>query len=136
MWISPSIARVGLDFRAGGGHGLVWGTFPLLLAWPGPNGPEPTVRLMLTRQGLQDFEVRLAVLEVLAKLPADRQRPYRDLLDRICRRVILGGVHGCVVGLSQAELSLDFPGYVAEIYRAAEELTGVKTEARWDNPPR
>ena len=38
--------------------------------------------------------------------------------------------------LSQMGLSLDWPAYAARVYRAAEGLSGVKAEARWENPPR
>jgi hypothetical protein len=38
--------------------------------------------------------------------------------------------------LSQCELAYDWPGYVARLHQAAAELAGVKSEARWEAPPR
>jgi hypothetical protein len=38
--------------------------------------------------------------------------------------------------LSQMELNLDWPAYAARVYRAAEELIGIKTEATWEQPPK
>jgi hypothetical protein len=85
----------------------------------------------MMREALQDFEARLTIIEVLAKLPAEQQTTYRTLLDDFRQRCRTGNEI-----LSQMELNLNWPGYVARLYRAAEELTGVKTEAHWDNPPR
>ena len=108
----------------------VWGGYPCRLTWKGPDGPVTTVQLQLIREGLQDFDARLVILEGLSKLPTERQKPYKDLLDDYGRRNRIGEAI-----LSQAELSLDFPSYTAQIYRAAEELSEIKTEASWDNPP-
>jgi hypothetical protein len=128
---APSIARVGLDFWSGGGGGLIWGGFATRLATRRPDGPGPTVRLALMRQGMQDYEARLTLLESLAKLPEQQQKPYRDLFDDLVRRERIGGQF-----LSQTELGLDFSSYVSQVYRAAEELTGIKAQATWENPPR
>ena len=128
---APSIARVGLDFWAGGGGGLIWGGFPTKLASPRPAGAGPTVRFTMMCEGMQDYEVRLAIYDALAKMPADQQQRYRSLLDGLAHRTHLGGQF-----LSQAELSHDWPGYIAQVYRVAAELTGTKSESRWDTPPR
>ena len=130
--LSGRLARVGLDFwpehvRYGP---LIWGLYPIRLAGRGPDGPLPTVRLAMMREALQDFEARLVILEALANRPAEAQEPYRPLLDDLRRRMAIGNAY-----LSQMELALDWPGYAARLYRAAEELTGAKTEARWDEPP-
>jgi hypothetical protein len=37
--------------------------------------------------------------------------------------------------LSQHEPGYDWPGYAARVQEADAELEGVKTAARWDNPP-
>ncbi len=125
------IARFGLDFWSGAGAGLIWGVYPTQLARRGPDGPVPSVRLQMMREGAQDFEARMAILESLAKLPAQQQTAYRALLDDLLRRYRAGEAY-----LSQTELNLDWPGYVARVYRAAEELTGIKTKARWEPPPK
>ncbi|MGD0898148.1 MAG: hypothetical protein ABR915_09960 [Thermoguttaceae bacterium] len=46
------------------------------------------------------------------------------------------GNGGHTMPLSQVELNLDWPAHIAQIYRAAEELTGIKTEAKWEEPPK
>jgi hypothetical protein len=125
------LARVGLDFWSGTGLGLIWGHYPTQLARRGPDGPVPSVRLEMMREGMQDFEARMVILESLSKLPARQQKPYRALLDDLVRRVGAGEAY-----LSQVELGLDWPGYVARVYRAAEEMTGIKTGAAWEQPPR
>jgi hypothetical protein len=130
--------RLGVDFwpKVSRYHGLIWGATPVWLSAPGPKGPLPTVRLQMIREGLQDFEARMAILDASAKLPAEQQKPYRDLLDDLLRRVKAGG--GFLFGaecLPLTELSYDWPAYVARLHAAAAELSGVKTEARWEQPP-
>ena len=131
--LSGRLARVGLDFwpenvRYGP---LIWGLYPIRLAGRGPHGPLPTVRLAMMREALQDFEARLVILQALSGLPADEREAHRRLLDDLRRRMGTGNAY-----LSQMELNLDWLGYVARLYRAAEDLTGLKTQARWDEPPR
>jgi hypothetical protein len=130
--LSGRLARVGLDFWPESVHykPLIWGIYPIRVAGRGPDGPAPTVRLQMMREAAQDFEARLTILDALAKLPAEAHQSNRRLLDDFHRRMATGGTP-----LSQMELNHDWPGYVARLYRAAEALTGVKTEARWDEPP-
>ncbi|MGD0896397.1 MAG: hypothetical protein ABR915_01090, partial [Thermoguttaceae bacterium] len=109
----------------------IWGCFPLYVAGHGADGPVPTVRLQTIRQSLQEFEPRLTVLQSLANLPAEEQKSHRALLDDLHRRMGAGGSY-----LSQMELNLDWPAYAARVYRAAEELIGIKTEATWEQPPK
>ena len=130
--LSGRLARVGLDFWPENVRysPLIWGIYPIRLAVRGPDGPQPTVRLAMMREALQDFEARLVILEALPKLPAPEQASYRALLGDLRRRFAAGNVY-----LSQAELGLDWPGYAAELYRAAEELSGSAAAARWEAPP-
>ena len=130
---SGRLARVGLDFwpEVSRYHAPIWGVYPIHLAGRGADGPVPTVRLQAIQQSLQEFEPRLTILQALAKLPPEQQKTHRALLDDLSRRMAMGGSY-----LSQMELSLDWPAYAARVYRAAEELSGVKAEARWENPPR
>jgi hypothetical protein len=134
--------RLGIDFwpeppsmQRSRYHPLIWGATPLWLTWPGPQGPQPTVRLMMIREGLQDFEARLAIAAQLGRLPAERQKPYRELLDDLGRRTPPFG-EGPVALLPQTELSYDWQGYVAALHAAAAELAGVKVQANWDAPPK
>jgi hypothetical protein len=131
--LSGRVARTGIDFwpESVRYSPLIWGIYPIRVAGRGPDGPLPTVRVQMMREALQDYEARLTILEAIAKLPADEQKPHRDLLEDFSRRMGIGRA-----GLSQMELNLDWPGYVAQTYRAAEALSGMKTEARWDNPPK
>jgi len=98
------------------------------------------VRLQMMREGFQDFEPRLTILEAIKKLPAEERKPYQTLLNDIShsgdrhfgdRRLLGGNPH-----LSQEELRIDWPAYLARTYRAAEELTGIKTEGKWEEPPK
>jgi hypothetical protein len=132
---SGRLARVGLEFwpEAIRYQAPIWGVYPIYLAGRGADGPVPTVRLRNIQQSLQEFEPRLTILEALAKLPPEEQKthPHRALLDDLHRRMAMGGSR-----LSQTELNLNWPAYAARVYRAAEELSGVKTQACWENPPR
>jgi hypothetical protein len=130
-----SLSRVGIDFWPVHGRAqygvLIWGSYALALAGRGAEGPIPTVRMLMMRQGLQDFETRLTVVEALPKLPPEQQKTYRELLDELPRRVAVGNAY-----LAQMELNLDWPDYVAQMHRAAEELSGIKTDAKWEEPPK
>ncbi|MGD0898329.1 MAG: glycoside hydrolase domain-containing protein [Thermoguttaceae bacterium] len=135
--ISGRFARLGLDFWPGDVKysGLIWGAYPLQLMARGATGALPTVRLQMVREGVQNFEARLTIIEAMEKLSEEQKKPYQGLLNDILRgKGRLGG--GSLV-LSQTELNLDAPGsHLAQIYRAAEELTGIKTEAKWEEPPK
>jgi hypothetical protein len=123
--------RVGLDFWDDGPRGgKVQGSVPVRTAACGPDGAIPTVRFQLLREGVQDVEAKMALLDALPKLPADRQQALTKLLDELCHRIGTGDAW-----LSQMELSLDWPGYVARLYSAAAELAGGKPDPGWDQPP-
>jgi hypothetical protein len=128
-----SWARVGIDFWPGVSryYAPVWGTFPARVAARGPDGPVPTVRLQMMREALQDFEARMTILDALPRLPADRQNALRALLDDLLRRATVGERY-----LSQTEVGLDWYAYAARLHQAAAELSGAKTEATWDQPPK
>ncbi|MEI6176970.1 MAG: glycoside hydrolase domain-containing protein [Verrucomicrobiota bacterium] len=102
------LARLGLDFWPGDTkyNNLIWGEYPIRLLARGPAGSVPTVRLQMMREGVQDFEPRLDILEVNAKLPKAQQKSIQSLF-----------------------------GDTYKNYRTAEELAGIKTEASWDTPP-
>jgi hypothetical protein len=131
--LSGRLARVGVDFWADHVRysPLIWGLYPIRLAGRGPDGALPTVRLAMMREALQDFEPRLVILQALATLPAEKQAACRALLDELRRRFAVGNAY-----LSQAELGLGWPGYVARLHAAAAELAGLKMDATWEQPPR
>jgi hypothetical protein len=100
------------------------------LTVPGPHGPEPTVRYQMLREGVQDMELRWAILRALAKTPADRRQAYEELLDEHLRRA-----KWSLSILSQFELQYDWRAYAARVQQAAAELAGQPTQARWETPP-
>ena len=123
--------RVGMDFwdrwpRAG----KVQGSVPVEVLAAGPEGAIPTVRFQLLRQSVQDVEAKLAILKALPNLPAEQQKACRAFLDDLRTRYGVGDGY-----LSQQELSLDWPAYVAKMYELAAEISGAKTVARWEDPP-
>ena len=127
------LARLGLDFWPGDTRYavLIWGEYPRTLLARSDAGPVPTVRLQMMREGVQDFEPRLTIMEAIAKLSKEEQKPYTALLNDFTRRWNFGQT-----ALSQSEINLNWPSYLARIYRAAEELTGIKTEGSWEDPPK
>ena len=66
--------------RSGPGY-FIWAVRPIWLVRPGPDGPLPTARLQMIREGLRDFEARLAIAERILSMPEEKRKPYRDLLD-------------------------------------------------------
>lgn len=89
----------------------------------------PSVRFQLFREGVQDAELRLSIIRAYLMLPEEQRKPYRALLDELPGRV------GASMFLGQNELALDLPAYRARLQVAAAELAGVKSEARWEQPP-
>jgi hypothetical protein len=130
-----SLSWLGLDFwlpgKGGGPGNTSFFVHVNALTAPGPDGAVPTVRFQMLREAAQDVDVRMAMIRAYLKLPEAERQPYRALLDEFPRRVALGAG-----GPSNCELSYDWLGYVARLYLAAGELAGVKTDARWDQPPR
>jgi hypothetical protein len=134
------LGQIGLDFwlkvpespmhaapRVGGNNG-VGGNNALLE--PGPDGPVPTVRFQLFREGVQDMELRWMIIRALLAKPEDQRKPYRDLLDEHLRR----GEWARNI-LSQFELQYDWRAYAARVQQTAAELAGQTTQARWETPP-
>jgi hypothetical protein len=97
---------------------------------PGPDGPVPTVRFQLFREGVQDMELRWMMIRALLAKPEDQRKPYRELLDEHLRRG-----HWARDILSQFELQYDWRSYAAQVQQAAAELAGQPTQARWETPP-
>jgi hypothetical protein len=126
------LGQVGLDYwtpRREGPTNRTFFSHVDALAYPGPDGAVPTVRFQMLREGVQDLEVRHAIREAYMKLPESARAKPRELLDDFNNRL---DVH---FYLSQRELALDWPGYVAQVQELAAMLTGAGSEARWDQPP-
>lgn len=100
------------------------------LTVPGPDGPLPTVRFQMLREGVQDAEVKAAIVRAYLKLPEEERQPYRALLDELLVRMAWASPFF----LSQSELSYDWPAYVARLHLAAAELAGARTPASWHEP--
>lgn len=131
--LSGAVSRLGVDFWTAGSGGPKNTSFFVhvnALAVPGPDGAIPTVRFQMLREGVQDADVRFAMIRAYSKLPAEQRKPYPALLDEMPRRIAY-----CANYLSQHELSLDWPGYVARVQQAAGELAGARTESTWESPP-
>ncbi|HUT35212.1 MAG TPA: glycoside hydrolase domain-containing protein [Planctomycetota bacterium] len=94
------------------------------LTVPGPDGPVPTVRFQMLREGVQDAEVKTAIVRAYLKLPEEERKPYQALLDELLVRMGWGSPFY----LSQSELGYDWPGYVARLHLAAAELAGGKAQ--------
>jgi hypothetical protein len=104
---SNGFGRVGLDFwpvrKARGRRRFVYqrwpesssaqrGVYVFRLAWPGPNGAEPTLRLEAIREGLQETEAAILIGEAQAR-HADRLGPE---LARRCRDILVRRVQYCI----------------------------------------
>jgi hypothetical protein len=131
------IGRIGLDFWdakkiRGAPKSTSFFSHVESLTVPGPEGPLPTVRFQMFREGLQDAEVKATIVRAYWKLSEDQRKPYQALLEELGTRMSWGAPWY----LSQCELAYDWPGYVARLHQAAAELAGVKSEARWEAPPR
>ena len=130
-----AIGRLGLDFwqaGSGGPRSTSFFSHVETLTVPGQAGASPTVRFQMFRECVQDYEVKAAILKALPALTEEQRKPYRALLSELDTRKAWGNPFY----LSQTELAYDWPGYVARLHEAAAEVTGAKSEARWQNPPR
>jgi hypothetical protein len=128
-----AFTRVALDYwpGRGGPKSSSWFSHTNRLTVPGPDGAMLSVRFQMLREGVQDHEVRAALIRAYAELPEDRRAPYRALLGEFQTRFAWGSGY-----LSQMELAYDWPAYVARLHAAAAELAGAKVDAAWDRPPR
>jgi hypothetical protein len=129
-----SLGHLGLDFWSGvqgAPRNTSFFTESSSMTVPGPHGALPTVRFQMLREGVQDMEIRLMMIRAARTLPADRRQAVYELLDEFPRRAYWGTPY-----LSQCELSYDWRSYAARVQEAAAELVGVKTEAKWEAPPK
>jgi hypothetical protein len=144
------------------GLGNIWGGTPISMTAPGPAGPLPTVRFQMYREAVQEAEAWLTIVGTCATRQTDGtgkggpdwltgMKPsaagqderakayiamYLDAVNLFARwrgSMHHGGVENSSIPL--AKLSLGWPGAIARAYEAAGELTGAKSEAKWDQPP-
>lgn len=95
------------------------GRFGQVVDDSGAGGRYPALVCLRTRFGVSE------------KLSAENKKPYLALLGDLSRRWWISNTE-----LSQIELNLNWPAYIAQLYRAAEELNGINTDAKWEQPPR
>jgi hypothetical protein len=132
--------RVGMDYwpkvsgRSGPGY-FIWGEQPIWMTWPGPDGAQPTVRLQMVREGLQDFAARWLIAKKILSLPEPERQAYRALLNEIHTHTGVWGRIDPVNLLPHTALGYDWQAYVARVHAAAAEADGVKTDAKWEQPP-
>ena len=130
-----NIGRQGLDFWLAGKGGPQCTSFfshVNSLTVPGPDGAIPTVRFQMLREGLQDAEIKRAIVRAYLKMPEEKREPYQEVLQELAKRTWWGSPSY----LGQSELSYDWPAYVARLHCTAAELAGEKTEAKWEQPPK
>jgi hypothetical protein len=147
MRTSGTLARIGLDFwpmfeergrrrsyyACPPNEGWLWrGHSPAITA-PGPDGAVRTTRGQMLLEGLQETELLIALLRA-------KQKAAPPLAARIEQR-LAERRQADVVGkaLSQAMISLDFPGMAAREYAIGAELSGGSPAAAgagdWSSPP-
>lgn len=126
-----AVGRLALDFWPGRGGPRCnsWFSHTERLTVPGEDGALPTVRFQMFREGVQDHEIRAAIIRAYAPLPADQRQPYRALFEEFVTRHDWGSRY-----LSQMELAYDYPAYLARLHAAAAELAGTKMTHRWEEP--
>ena len=128
-----AVGRLALDFWPGrGGRSCnSWFSHTERLTVPGEEGALPTVRFQMFREGVQDHEIRAAIIRAYAQLPEDQRPPYRVLLQEFVTRHDWGSRY-----LSQMELAYDYPAYLARLHATAAELAGTKMDGAWERPPK
>ncbi len=124
--------RIGLDFwdqsRNPTVSNLDYFTQLCVLTAPGPKGSWPTVRFEMIRQGLQTAEARREIAMASARASTDETKArYRAILDSMRSRLF-------EVMIPNAEAAYDWPGYVADLFAVAGELTGTPDKASWRDP--
>jgi hypothetical protein len=127
------LGRIGLDFWIKVPESPQYSSYQGgidTLTVPGPDGPEPTVRFQLLREGVQDMEIRRMIIRALLAKPEDQRKPYRELLDEHLRRYLWTRDI-----LGQFDLQYDWRAYAVQVQQAAAELAGQSTQARWETPP-
>jgi hypothetical protein len=137
VWWTGNSAHYGLDYwglprigRLHGDLGMLTSVLPLSMTAPGPDGPLPTVRFQMYREAVQEAEAWLTIVGTCATRQDDQAKAYmalyRDAVNLYARG---GGVENSAVPL--AKLSLGWVGAIARAYEAAGELTGAKSDAKW-----
>ncbi|NQU21271.1 MAG: hypothetical protein HQ567_08315 [Candidatus Nealsonbacteria bacterium] len=102
---------------------------PMAITTPGPEGALPTVRFQMLREGVQETEVRIFLVQSLDRLPEPRRQQLRRLLDEWV------GARRVARVLSGAQVSLDGQRLTSRMIAAAAEIAGEQSPARWETPP-
>ncbi len=126
------LGQMGLDYWAPRNQGTSITSFFSHVSWlavPGPQGAEPTVRLEMIREGLQDHELRATLVRRAATLAEGEREALLALADE------LGHILGHGQYLSLHETALGWLDYSPRLQEAVADLAGVRTDARWDRPP-
>ncbi|MCC5828191.1 MAG: hypothetical protein JJU36_01975 [Phycisphaeraceae bacterium] len=128
------LGHMGIDFWRPGGEGPSNTSFFAhinALTAPGPDGAVPTIQFQMLREGIQDFELRMAIVQAVAGIDdLEKKNRYHRLVDELRHRISWSHAY-----LSMHELGYDYPTYAARIQRAAAELNGESSDARWSQPP-
>jgi hypothetical protein len=123
--------RVGMDcwpkVNSKGPGYYIWGEQPIWMTWPGTDGAQPTVRLQMVREGLQDFEARWMIAKKILSLPEAERQAYRALLNEIHTHTGVWGRIDPVNLLPHTALGYDWQAYVARVHAAAAAATKTKT---------
>ena len=129
-----TVGHLGLDFWPGvkgAPRNTSFFTDSNAMTVPGPDGAVPTARYQMLREGVQDMDIRWAMIRAAMKLPPERKQAVYAVLDEFPRRAAWGSPY-----LSQCELSYDWRAYVAQVQTLAGELAGVASQAKWEQPPK
>ncbi len=146
IWWTGNSGRHGMDYwRLADGKrlfvslGNITAATPVSMTAPGPDGALPTARFQMYREAVQEAEAWLTIVGTCATRQDEQAKAYmaqyRDAVNLFARwRTYWGGsVEGSSIPL--AKLSLGWPGAIARAYEAAGELTGAKSDAKWQQPP-
>ena len=89
---------------------------PVEIIAPGPDGPVPTVRFQMLREGLQETEAHILIRKSVHELSEEKQKE--------CRRVLgeWGAARGIANTLTQAQISMDWLGLTERLFAAAAEV--------------
>ena len=143
MRTSGTIARIGLDFwplfeidgrrRSYYGsppnEGWLWRGHCPALTSPGPEGAVRTTRGQMLLEGLQEAEVRIALVRAKQKASPRMVERIDACLARRAEADLVGKT------LSQAMISMDLFGIAAREYALAAELARETREGEWSAPP-
>ncbi len=124
--------RIGLDYWDQRKEAPVYNLFYYqqinAVAAPGERGAIPTVRYEMIRLGMQAAEARRDMVAAVMDKPEAEKKAVWEFLDGLrAKRSWLF--------LPNADMALDWMGYLAEQYALAGRLTGQPDRGTWTEPP-